>query len=397
VDRRENGGSQTDRTGFEPVLMPGRRGNNEGSIYLRKDGLWVGAVSLPTGRRKAVYGRTRDEVRRKLTGALHARESGTLTDARGQTLGQFLDIWLAEIVKPSVRTWTYRGYEVHVRLHIKPVLGHIALDRVEPAHVQALLNRKLKEGLSSKSVRYIRGTLRTALQQAVRWGYLARNAAALVDGPRIERYEIKPFDGTEARRLLDALEGDRLRALYSVALTMGLRQGEALGLRWQDVDLAIGYLHVQKQLQRIDGKFGLVDLKTSRSRRTLVMPATIVAQLNEHQRRQAEELKAKDHRPNGLDLVFTRPDGGPLDGTVVTHQFHRLLDRAGLQQRRFHDLRHSCATLLLAQGVSPRVVMEILGHSQIALTMNTYTHVLPELKRDAAERMDRVVSGELER
>jgi integrase len=127
------------------------------------------------------------------------------------------------------------------------------------------------------------------------------------------------------------------------------------------------------------------------------MPATIVAQLNEHQRRQAEELKAKDHRPNGLDLVFTRPDGGPLDGTVVTHQFHRLLDRAGLQQRRFHDLRHSCATLLLAQGVSPRVVMEILGHSQIALTMNTYTHVLPELKRDAAERMDRVVSGELER
>ncbi len=377
--------------------MPGRRGNNEGSIYLRKDGLWVGAVSLSTGRRKVVYGRTREDVRRKLTGALHARESGTLTDSRGQTLGQFLDLWLSEIVKPSVRAWTYRGYEVHVRLHIKPVLGHLALERVEPAHVQALLNRKLKEGLSSKSVRYIRGTLRAALQQAVRWGYLARNAAALVDGPRIERYEIKPFDATEARRLLDALEGDRLRALYSVALTMGLRQGEALGLQWQDVDLRVGFLHVRKQLQRIDGKFELVDLKTSRSRRTLVMPATIVMQLKDHQTRQTQELKGRDHRPSGLDLVFTRSDGGPLDGTVVTHQFHRLLDRVGLPQRRFHDLRHSCATLLLAQGVSPRVVMEILGHSQIALTMNTYTHVLPELKHDAAERMDRVVRGELER
>jgi integrase len=320
-----------------------------------------------------------------------------LTDSRGQTLGQFLDLWLSEIVRPSVRAWTYRGYEVHVRLHIKPVLGHVTLERIEPAHVQALLNRKLQEGLSSKSVRYIRGTLRAALQQAVRWGYLARNAAALVDGPRIERYEIKPFDATEARRLLDGLEGDRLQALYSVALTMGLRQGEALGLRWQDVDLPLGVLHVRKQLQRIDGKFELVDLKTSRSRRTLVMPATIAIQLKDHQARQTQEVEGHDHRPSPLDLVFTRPDGGPLDGTVVTHQFHRLLDRVGLPQRRFHDLRHSCATLLLAQGVSPRVVMEILGHSQIALTMNTYTHVLPELKHDAAERMDRVVRGELER
>lgn len=377
--------------------MPGRRGNNEGSIYLRQDGLWVGAVSLPTGRRRVVYGRTRDDVRRKLTGALHARESGNLTDARGQTLGQFLDLWLSEIVKPSVRPWTYRGYEVHVRLHIKPVLGHLALERIEPPHVQALLNRKLKEGLSSKSVRYLRGTLRAALQQAVRWGYLGRNAASLVDGPRIERYEIKPFDASEARRLLDALENDRLRALYSVALTMGLRQGEALGLRWQDVDLSLGLLHVQKQLQRIDGKFELVDLKTNRSRRTLVMPATIMMQLRDHQARQTKELEGLDHLPSGFALVFTRPDGAPLDGTVVTHQFHRLLDRIGLPQRRFHDLRHSCATLLLAQGVSPRVVMEILGHSQIALTMNTYTHVLPELKHDAAERMDRVVRGELER
>ena len=297
----------------------------------------------------------------------------------------------------TLRIWTYRGYEVHVRLHLKPSLGHIALERLEPAHVQALLNRKLKEGLSPKSVLYIRSTLRSALQQAVRWGYLTRNSAALVDGPRSERFDIKPLDADEARRLLEALEGDRLRALYSVALTMGLRQGEALGLRWDDVDQVLGYLHIRKQLQRIDGKFVLVDLKTSRSRRTLVMPGSVAVELQKHASRQAEESHSRDRDPESFDLVFTRPDGAPLDGTVVSHQFHRVLAKAGLQQRRFHDLRHSCATLLLAQGVSPRVVMEILGHSQIALTMNTYTHVLPELKRDAAERMDRVVKGELER
>ncbi len=178
---------------------------------LRKEGLWVGAVSLPDGRRRAMYGRTRDEVRRKLAGALNARESGALTDARGQTLGQFLDTWLNEVAKPSVREWTYRGYEVHVRLHIKPSLGKVRLDRLEPGHVQALLNRKLKEGLSPASVRYIRGTLRTALQQAVRWGQLSRNVAALVDGPRTQHYEIKPLDAGEARRLLETLGQDRLR------------------------------------------------------------------------------------------------------------------------------------------------------------------------------------------
>lgn len=335
-----------------------------------------------------MYGRTREEVRRKLAAALNARETGTLADPRGQTLGQFLDTWLNEVVKPSVREWTYRGYEVHVRVHIKPILGKVPLDRLEPAHVQAFLNRKLKEGLSPASVRYIRGTLRTALQQGVRWGELSRNVAALVDGPRSEHYEIRPFDAKEARRLFVTLGDDRLRALYTVALTMGLRQGEALGLQWQDIDFATGSLRVRKQLQRFDGRFELVDVKTARSRRTLAMPASVAAELELHGRRQAEELKSLGPDSNPMNLVFTRPDGGPLDGTVVTHQFHRLLDQAGLPQRRFHDLRHSCATLLLAQGVSPRVVMEILGHSQIALTMNTYTHVLPELKQEAAKRMD---------
>jgi integrase len=382
--------TSTARCGVAKTQLGRKRGNNEGSIF-PYHGRWAAAISLSGGRRKYLYGRTREEVRRLLADALSAREHGTLADTRGLTLGSFLDIWLSEVAKPSVRHWTYKGYEVHVRLHLKPALGRLPLDRVEPTHVQSLLNAKLKSGLSPKSVRYILGTLRTALNQANRWGYISRNPAALVDGPRVERYEIQPLSLDEARTFLAAIKGDRLQALYSVALTMGLRQGEALGLRWQDVDLSAGTLRVSKQLQRIDGEFKLVEPKTSRSRRTLALPATAIYELKDHCLKQRDERMAAGARWSDMDLVFTRPDGGPLDGTVVTHQFHRLLDKAGLPQRRFHDLRHSCATLLLAQGVSPRVVMEILGHSQIALTMNTYTHVLPELKRDAARRMDEAI------
>jgi integrase len=228
------------------------------------------------------------------------------------------------------------------------VLGKYPLEKVGPQDVQMLLNRKLREGLSPKSVRYIRGTLRTALNQAMRWGMVGRNAAALVDGPRVEQYEIRPFSVEEAKRFLSAVKGDRLEALYSVALTMGLRQGEALGLRWEDIDLDLGYLRVTKQLQRIDSRFVLMEPKTARSRRTLAIPPAIVQTLRDHKLRQDRDYASRPDA-NPLRLAFTRTDGEPLDGTVVTHQFHRILDRAGIAQRRFHDLRHSCATLLLAQ------------------------------------------------
>ena len=335
-------------------------------------------------------------MRHKLTIALGAAANGTLADPRGATLGSFLDQWLEEVVKPTVRTWTYHGYEVHVRRHIKPALGNLPIDKVGPAQVQAFLNRKLADGMAPRSVRYIRGTLRSALKQAERWGLVSRNAAALVDGPRVERFDIQPFTHDEARRFLQAAKGDRLGALYAVALTMGLRQGEALGLRWQDIDLELGYLRIEKQLQRFDGHFTLAEPKTSRSRRTLVMPKAIAEALRLHRGKQEAERDNAVPTWNARDLVFCTPGGEPLDGTVVTHHFHRLLDRASLPQRRFHDLRHSCATLLLAQGVPARVVMEVLGHSQIALTMNTYTHVLPELKRDAAQRMNELIT-DLER
>jgi integrase len=369
-----------------------KRSNGEGSLGRRPNGTWAAAVSLPNGRRKFFYGKTREEARRKLSAALHAIEVGTLTDARGITVGEFLDQWLAEVVAPNVRPWTYKGYEVHVRLHLKPAVGHIPLAKLAPLHVQQLLNAKKAAGLSAKSIRYIRGTLRTALNQAVRWDLIPRNPAALVDGPRVAHFEIRPFTPEEARRFLAAMKDDRLEALYSVALTMGLRQGEALGLRWEEVDLEMGYLRVSKQLQRFDGQTRLVEPKTSRSRRTLAMPGTIVKLLKEHRDRQLQERENAADKWIETGLVFTTAAGKALDATRVSRDFHVHLDRAGLAQRRFHDLRHSCATLLLVQGVSPRVVMDVLGHSQIALTMNTYTHVIPELRRQAADRMDELLN-----
>jgi integrase len=372
--------------------MPKKRGNNEGSIYLRSDGRWAAAISMPGRRRITFYGHSREDVRRKLSAAMRASDLNELPNPTDLAVGDFLDQWLAEVVKPSVRPWTYEGYEVHVRRHLKPVLGRIPLQKLEPLHVQSLLNRKLGEGLSAKSVRYIRGTLRTALNQAQRWGLVTRNSAAMVDGPRVERYEILPLTPREARQFLASINGHRLEALYSVALTLGLRQGEALGLRWRDIDLELGYIRVDKQLQRQNGVFHLVEPKTARSRRTIVMPPSITQALARHRDRQHVERNDALGTWNELDLVFTRPDGQPLDGTVVSHQFHKLLDHAGLPQRRFHDLRHSCATLLLAQGVPARVVMEVLGHSQIGLTMNTYAHVIPELRRDAAQRMEELIN-----
>ena len=241
-----------------------------------------------------------------------------------------------------------------MRVHLKPVIGKIPLAKLQIADVQELIDRKVKEGLAPKSVHYMHGILRNALNRAIRWGYIQRNPAAHVDGPRIEQQEIQPFTREEAHQFLRAIKGDRLEALYTVALTMGLRQGEALGLRWSDVDLDLGTIRVNKQLQRVNHKYELVEPKTARSRRYLAVPGAIIGAFRAHKERQDVERDAARRCWHDTNLVFCRPDGYPLSGSVVTHRFQELLEKAGLSRRRFHDLRHSCATLLLAQGVSPR-------------------------------------------
>ena len=362
-----------------------RRGQGEGSIYRRSDGRWCVMVTLENGGRKVIYARTRALAGQKLGEALKAKELGVLVSDERQTVEEYMNEWLVETAKPRIRPYTYTSYESITKLHINPSLGKIPVRKLTPQQVQSWLNKKFRDGLNPTRMH---GVLRTALNQAVRFEVVPRNVATMVTLPRIPRYEIEAFTPAQVRTLLDALKGHRLEALYSVAVAMGLRQGEALGLRWQDVDFEAGTLSVRHALQRIEGKFELVEPKTRRSRRTLFLPQMTLRSLREHRGGQLKERLLAGPEWEEKGLVFTTPTGTPIDAKNLTLSFQRMLQRIGLPKRRFHDLRHSCATLLLVQGVPARVVMETLGHSQISLTLNTYSHVPSELQREAAHRMD---------
>jgi len=373
-----------------------RRGNAEGSIYQRHDGRWVAVVDLgrdELGRRqrKSIYGDTRRAVKDKLTTALHAQSEGDLRAGPSESLGAFLARWLEQA---PVRGSTRMHYARNVRQHITPALGRIPLAKLTAEDVNGLIQAKLRSGLSPRSVHHMRAVLRNALGRAVRWGLVTRNVAELADPPRVPEYEARLLDVDEARRFLAAAAGDRLEALYSVALSLGLREGEALGLRWQDVDLERRTLQVAHTLQRVPGAgLQLLEPKTKRSRRLLEMPDVVVRALRAHRARQLEERLAAGKLWQDLGLVFTTYEGRPLQAThVLAGSFRRIREAAGIDRLRFHDLRHSAATLLLAQGVPQRVVMEQLGHTTLAMTQR-YTHVVPQLMKDAAAAMDRALGS----
>jgi len=371
-----------------------RRGNREGSIRLRTDGRWVGAVALD-GRRRYVYGKTRKEAADKLAQLVRDADAGLTLTADQITVGDYLLRWLEDSVRPRLRPKTYRGYEQLVRLHLVPELGRLKLSKLTPMRVQRLINAKLESGLSKRTVQYMRAVLRAALAQAVRWRLLSSNAAGLTEGPTVRRRPVPALTPADAKVLLEAMAGHRLETLVVVALGLGLRQGEALGLRWDDVDLDRAEVHVRRALQRLKGRGHVdVELKTELSRRSLALPPVVLDALRTHRKRQDAQRSRAGESWTNTGYVFTTATGGPLDGSNVTHDFQRALAKAGLPRMRFYDLRHGCASLLLAQGVHPRVVMETLGHSAISLTMNTYSHVSSALQREAANRIDAALRGE---
>jgi integrase len=410
-----------------------KRGQNEGSIYRTNDGRWRGAVSRgwktnaegkPVPIRKWLTGETRAEVSRKLTDELKRKEQGLPMVGERQTVGEFMKHWLEHVVKTKVRPKTFESYEWITEKHLIPHLGRIPLAKLTPQQLQAFINERLKSGrlpkakkehetesaaaaapeqtgtppsepdpsLKPRTVQHIHATLRTALDQAEQWGLVARNVASLVNAPRVQRLEVEPLSPDEARKFLEAVRDDRLEALYSVATAIGLRQGEALGLRWPDIDLVAKTLTVQNALQRVDGKLQLVEVKTKKSRRTVNLPQFAVSALWRHQARQEQERQFAGDRWGDTGFVFTTTVGTPLDGSTVTHRFQRALKAAGMRRIRFHDLRHSAASLLLAQGVHPKVVQEIGGWSNIQIVLDTYSHLIPALKSEAAEKMDSMLN-----
>lgn len=383
-----------------------RRGHGESSITQMADGRWQARIDLGyvngKRKRKAIYGKTRQEVAKKLTTALHEHQQGLPIDLPRQTVGQFLTHWLANVVRPSVRPKTYASYEQIVSQHLVPGLGHIELRKLAPQQVQQLLNeklqskRKLQNGrestktISPRTVAYIHAVLRSALDQALKWGLVARNVAKLVDSPRVERKEVSVLTPETAQALVDAVKAERLGPLCTFALATGLRLGEALGLHWQDVDLDARTIRVRQALQRIDGELRLVEPKTDRSRRTVGLSSIAAAALKDQRRRQLEARLAQGATWQESGLVFTSEVGTPLEPTNISRDLNRMLKRHELPPMRFHDLRHGCASLLFAQGASAREIMEVLGHDQISTTMDIYTHVSPAILKIAADRMDAV-------
>ena len=377
--------------------MASRRGANEGSVYQRGDGRWVGVlhVGYAAGKRerKSYYAATRQEVASKLAAAIRDRQLGKRPVPERETLADFLNRWLEDVARRTVRPSTLRGYEVTLRLHIIPEIGHLKLARLSADDLDGLYSALLAKGLSPKYVRLVHAIVHRALAHALKRGALAVNVASTVSAPSAPRREFRTLSPEEAARLLSVARPDRFHALYVLALTCGLRQAELLGLRWADVDLDGAALHVRQQVYRLQGAWVFSEPKTAAGRRTISLSGRAVEALRERRLAQnAERLRATTWAD--LDLIFANRRGRPTERANLQRQsFWPLLERAGLPRVRFHDLRHACASMLLAQNVNPKIVQEMLGHSSIAVTMDTYSHIMPSLQADAAEKMDRLLAA----
>ncbi|HZC07305.1 MAG TPA: tyrosine-type recombinase/integrase [Ktedonobacterales bacterium] len=380
-----------------------KRGNGEGSIYHRADGRWHARLTLQDGRRKDFYGMTRAEVSRKMAEAIRDRDKGlhAPTDDRLR-LAPFLDEWL-DGKKATLRPRTWLRYRELLR-HVTATLGGHQLTRITPRALQRLyadLQAMPPDGagLSSTTVHHAHTALRQAFASAERQGLIARNPADLLDAPRMAESEMQVLTLTQAKTLLATAQGDKLEAIITLALTTGMRLGELLGLQWRDVDLTRASLQVRNTMQRVPGEgWRLGPPKTARSRRRIDLAPEGVAALRRHHARQAEDRLAAgalwESSADAPDLVFANAVGRPIEGAnFLRRDFAPLLARAGLPRVRFHDLRHTAATLLLEQGIHPKIVAEMLGHSDISLTMNRYSHAVPTMQRDAVSKLNDALFG----
>jgi integrase len=374
------------------------------AITKRKDGRFVGRYTVHTAegpKRKYIYGRKYKEVERKLAEARGDAARGIVFDAEGITLGQWLERWLEDVVKPSKAHRTYATHRQQVRSHIAPALGRVKLEALRKAHVDRLYADLLRAkpdgaGLAPSSVRRVHAVLHAALEEAVRGDLIPRNPAAHANKPKDRQQEIEPLNAKQAVALLEVARSDRYEALYALCLTAGLRQGEALGLKWSDIDLDEGTLRVNRQLQRVrrdgDRSGTLVSSEPKNaSRRSVSLPPRAVRALREHRKRQLEEKVRVGSGWQDNGLVFANSKGKPLEAqNVVNRSFKPLLERAGLPAIRFHDLRHSCLSLLASRGEPIRDLQALAGHATAAFTLQRYTHHYDSSAKRTAEKMGEI-------
>lgn len=366
----------------------GRRGHGEGSIYQRQDGRWVASITLGGRKRKYLYGETRKEVQEQLKVALREQQQGMLLTGPRQTVEQFLTYWLEDVHKPLIRVTTYARYKAHLRSHILPVIGQYQLQKLSAQHVRSFYAEMLKKGLSAKSITVLHAILHKAFDHAVHEEMLVRNVFDVVSAPRVEKHEIHSLTLEQIQRLLQVAKGHKIEALFVLALVTGMRRGELLGLKWGDLNVAKRILYVRRTLIEVAGE-GIreSETKTAKGRRSIQLPSFVLKVLEQHRTRQAER-KQRAEMWEEHDLMFCTSHGTPFAAGSLYRMFKALLIEGGLPNVRFHDLRHSAATLLLSMGTHPKVVQELLGHSKISMTMDTYSHVLPTMQEGVMRKMD---------
>lgn len=397
--------------------MRKNRGRGEGSISQREDGLWEGKISLgyhhADGKRKrhrpTVYGKTKKEVQDKLRELQNKAATGTLQSLEKVSLGDYLnERWLPGL-KATEQTCptTLARYEDMVKFHIVPRLGGVLLSKLAPIHLESFYNEMQANGVSPRVRNMAATVLGTALRHAVRLQLLSNNPSIHVPKPRYRRSEMKTYAADEVRRLLDAAKdlGGIAYPLLSLAVGTGMRQGELFGLQWQDVDLERGCLTVRRSLEELKGTMRLKDTKSAAGQRRVDLPASVVAAVAEHRKAM---LAAGRYAPEAI--VFCDRNGGFLrKSNVVRRIFFKAIEKANekakeaaekaklerhdfMPRLRFHDLRHTHATLLLLAGVNGKVVQERLGHASIELTLNTYSHVTPTMQEAAVEKLEKLLA-----
>lgn len=323
-------------------------------------------------------------------------EQGIYVEPNKINLGDFLERWLEDYAKSALRPTTFQTYATLIHKHITPALGVIILNKLQPIAIQRFYNEKLENGradqsggLSTQTVRYFHAILREALGHAVKWQLLHRNPCELVDPPSIRKKEITTLDTKDVNHFLGIAKQDRYYISFLIAITTGLRRGEILGLRWKDVDFESKALSIRKNLVILNNKPTLQDPKTKDSSRFVTLPSLVINALIEHKRIQDEEKQMIGDDYNTLDLVICTSVGTPVGPRNLLRSFHNLLKKADLPKMRLHELRHSHATLMLKQGEHPKVVSERLGHSNTRITMDIYSHVLPNMQQEAVDRFEK--------
>jgi integrase len=369
--------------------MSGKRGAGEGNIKRRADGRWEARLRLPDGTRKSFYAKTRQEVARLLSAAIHDSESGIPVVTDKENLEAYLSTWL-EVIQHQIKPSSYRRYCDIVRQYINPALGKVALSKITPQQLQTFYARLLSKGLSPSSVELVHVILHKAMKDALRLGIIQRNVVSLVQPPRRKSRLMKTLSEEDALKFMAAARGERFEALFVLALTTGMREGELLALQWKDIDLDKSTVQVRGTLLRDGNRFVIAEPKSAKSRRSIALSkrAAYVLRLH-HSRQEHEKALLGEEWDITYDLVFPNTLGKPMKPCNLSQDvFKRVLRKAGLPNIRFHDLRHTAATLLLGKGINPKIVSEMLGHSQISITLDIYSHVTPHMQQQAADAMD---------